>query len=491
MIARWYSTLRHLSFEQALLGGTILLLAWAPLPLGSNRLWSESLLSLGVALLLVGCTANAWRKGGFGISPDRIAVPAALFGVAIVWVFVQWTPYTPAFLHHPIWAMASGALETEIPGRITANPAATLTSAAGLLGYAGLFWVSLQLSASRRRALTLVKAIALIGGFYAWYGIVAFLLGNSTILIYEKWEYLDSLTSTFVNRNSFATYAGIGLICSLSVLLRSTMPIFHSSARTRVKLSQAAEIIFKNHLIYLVAGIGLFAALMLSASRAGIASSFLGLGVLIVLMIRSQRLARHRLIKISSVTLGSFLLAALPFSGLVSERLERVDTSLSENARIEVYRLTLAAISDAPLVGTGLGSFGDIFPYYRDTEVFSPSSWVKAHNTYLETILELGIPAGFSLILSIGILSWMCFREALRRRRFRATPAAAAGAAVLVGLHSGIDFSLQIPAVAATFASLLGASIGLCSHLNTIKAEEQKTVKIDRDPLRQAAGQSL
>ncbi len=43
-----------------------------------------------------------------------------------------------------------------------------------------------------------------------------------------------------------------------------------------------------------------------------------------------------------------------------------------------------------------------------------------------------------------------------RRRRDVIYPSVGLAAAILVGTHSLVDFSLQIPAVAATFALILG-----------------------------------
>ena len=35
------------------------------------------------------------------------------------------------------------------------------------------------------------------------------------ILWFDKLDYVDSLTSSFINRNSYATYAGLGLMATL------------------------------------------------------------------------------------------------------------------------------------------------------------------------------------------------------------------------------------------------------------------------------------
>jgi hypothetical protein len=46
-----------------------------------------------------------------------------------------------------------------------------------------------------------------------------------------------------------------------------------------------------------------------------------------------------------------------------------------------------------------------------------------------------------------------------QRRRDGIYPAIAVAATVLVGVHAVVDFSLQIPAVAVTYAAILGMGV--------------------------------
>ncbi|MEQ9142860.1 MAG: O-antigen ligase family protein [Parvibaculaceae bacterium] len=488
MMAKVVGKLRSLSPEQILLGGTIVLLAWAPLPFGSNRLWSMSLLSIWSAILLAGLSIDAWRTNRRFALPSQLTMSAGFFGFVIAWAFIQWTTWTPGFLHHPVWTLAAETLGAELQGRISVNPASTLHATVTLAGYGALFWVAFNLSRKPGHAFTIVKAVALIAGIYAWYGLAVFVSGNESVLLYQKWEYPGALTSTFVNANNFATYAGIGLVCASALILRGIRPVLRSPTRTRVKVVQATEIALSGHGIYVFVAFGTFAALMLTGSRAGISSAFVALFLLLFLMLRSRRMSRGRLVRVGGAALVMLLLAALPLSGLVTERLTRPDTALTENARFDVYRLTVTAISDTPLLGTGYGTFADVFPSYRDSTVFTPSYWRKAHSTYLETVLELGIPAGLALIIAVAWVVWLCFTDALRRKRYRALPASATAAAVLAGLHSSIDFGLQIPAIAATLSALLGASIGWCTELDDAKTRQNPKSRIDKDVSAMGAG---
>jgi O-antigen ligase len=115
---------------------------------------------------------------------------------------------------------------------------------------------------------------------------------------------------------------------------------------------------------------------------------------------------------------------------------------------------------DAPFLGMGYGTFEDIFPMYRDASI-GPlwGIWDKAHNTYLEVLQGLGLPMGFVFIASVAFLVFLCFRGALTRQRDAIAPAVAASASVIVGLHSLVDFSLQMQAVALTWMALLGLGV--------------------------------
>ena len=60
------------------------------------------------------------------------------------------------------------------------------------------------------------------------------------------------------------------------------------------------------------------------------------------------------------------------------------------------------------------------------------------------------------LVAAVGYVGLCCLVGARRRRRDALYPALGAAATALVACHALVDFSLQIPAVAAWFATLLG-----------------------------------
>jgi O-antigen ligase len=118
--------------------------------------------------------------------------------------------------------------------------------------------------------------------------------------------------------------------------------------------------------------------------------------------------------------------------------------------RLVYYRTTWQAIWDRPLLGTGYGTYADAFRAYNHAGT-GTYFLDKAHNTYLQLILELGWPAAAALYAGLGLLAFRCLQG-----RSAVYPAVLASCSVLVGVHALVDFSLEMPANAATYALLLG-----------------------------------
>jgi O-antigen ligase len=77
----------------------------------------------------------------------------------------------------------------------------------------------------------------------------------------------------------------------------------------------------------------------------------------------------------------------------------------STNARLQVWQSTIKMALDHPIVGTGWGTFGNIYPAYR-LPIENTTSGFLAHNDYLQFAAEGGFPA---LCLLLGILIALLF----------------------------------------------------------------------------------
>jgi O-antigen ligase len=96
------------------------------------------------------------------------------------------------------------------------------------------------------------------------------------------------------------------------------------------------------------------------------------------------------------------------------------------------------------------------FPAYREDSRGIMQVWERAHNTPLEFAAELGGPAALVVCLiwlaAIALL-WRTYRK---ESDSYALPALAIAVMLLTGVHSLVDFPLQIPGCAIPAGILLG-----------------------------------
>lgn len=451
--------------DAIIFGGLLALVMLAPLPAGGYRPWAWSLLALAASGLLTiwaSAALAAGRDVAASLRPVRVAV--LLYLAALGWAVVQWLPWTPSAWHHPVWAEAADMLGRDLSGRITVNPGATLTGIVRLAGYAAVFLLAFHLSLDRRRARAALVAIAVACTAYAAYGLIA-----------HAWPALriapvalpvpDHLTSVFGNRNSFATYAGLGLVCLLGLILRELHVATAAAGTWRSRLAAGVDLLLGRGVPLVIGLLAIGAALVLTASRGGIVSAAFGLVILLLAGVRARRLSAVAAGLVAVFTLAlSIALVAIWGQGLseragdLAERLLATDgAGVGADTRLLIYGTTWHAAADTPLLGTGLGTFADVFPHYRPAEMLSDLHYDLAHSSYLENLLELGGPGALALVLAVTAGAALCWRGLTRRRRALEFPMIGLGATGVVGLHAWVDFSLQIPAVAMTYALLMGA----------------------------------
>jgi O-antigen ligase len=347
-------------------------------------------------------------------------------------------PFTPASLHHAYWREARAALGLPYAGAISINPGATWNRLTALLAYGGIFWLALQSCRSNARARQVLFALAAGGLLYAAYGLFDFFESGTGVV-----------TSTFVNRNSYATYAGLTLFSGLGLVLGELSR--RAGAGTSLRaiavdlLARLDAPLAMGVLTCLVAG----TALLLTQSR----GAFVALCAALVAFLWSLR--RGAVMTSRAFATATAMSSIALFFGLIwlagEDTLGRFPAADAHALnRLAYYRTTWEAIGDRPLLGTGYGTYADAFRAYNH-----PGTGTyfldKAHNTYLQLIMELGWPAAAALYAGLALLVFRCVQG--QRSVY---PAVLAACSALVAVHSLVDFSLEMPANAATYALLLG-----------------------------------
>jgi O-antigen ligase len=437
----------------------IALVLLAPIPLGCVYPLASTILAVATAaLLLWSGLAGLLRRHreGFGFPHARPALwpIAAPFLAAALWAAVQASPSTPVAWHHPIWDQAADALGVALRGAVSIDPFETLSALMRLLSYGGVFWLSWSLCRTPGRSEQALLAIAAAGGIYAAYALFNVFSGADLVLWYPKTVYSGMASGTFFNRNTYATYAGLGLVCVTALTARAFL----------APLPGAAAAPSARHLRWwlLPAWMLLATALLLSASRGGLISAIAGLVAAAAAFSASPAASRRSRAAAAALLLLLGIAFAALSGGRVAERLASTETAAED--RPIVWALTTDEIARHPWVGVGYGAFEGAFHALRPAQL--GGYFDKAHNTYLEEAMELGVPAAVALTLAAAVAAVGC-AAGLRRAPDvsgddlgRAAAAAAGlGASTLVAVHSVVDFSLQIPAVATAYAFILGAAL--------------------------------
>lgn len=431
----------------------------APLPLGCVDAWSWGLLACLVGLLVLlwaGAVATGRQSPAFGMR--RVWPVVLLFTLVVLWAWLQTRSFTPAAWHHPLWALADSALTWTLPGSISIDPFQTVSAITRLLTYGGIFWLALQYGRRSRRAHRALVVITYAGAIYALYGLIMYFLGLELILFFRKTAYVNDLTSTFVNRNSFATFAGVALVCATGLITVTVTKATAAQSSIAESLLRIIEAIAEKGWLLVVCWLALLLALVLTHSRAGFFSTMLALGAFLVAAGMTRAVDRRLAIGLGGVA-ATVLTLFLMFNG--QQILVRLlETSVAEEERPLVYERVIAAIGDSATIGSGYGTFEEVFRFYRTADILG--TYTKAHSVYLENALELGLPAATALFGVLLCLAVICALGIRRRRRDAVYPCVGLAVTILVAVHSTVDFSLQIPAVAAIYAFLMGIACAQC-----------------------------
>jgi O-antigen ligase len=445
--------------ERVLIWGLAAGLAWVPFWYGSNDLFAwgvNAILFPGLALAYEVSILVRGERHPIGIR--TVALPAGLFAAVLFWVWLQTVAGLPSTLSHPIWSMTAATLGKPIAGSISVNRDFTAQALIELITVASVFWLALQLCRDAARAMFLLRAIAVIVAAYAAWGLAAFALHAGRLPWLESSAAVGYVSSTFINRNSFATYAGMGLVVASALIVQLYRHgVASGYGPWRLRLADFIETTGERGSVLLGCAFLILVALLLSVSRGGIIATGLGLFVLAASTFKRRRRGAAEVLE--TIAFGTVLVAAVflvfgdAFVGKLGER------GLADTNRIAVNALSLRSIRDAPLTGYGLGTFTDIFPLYRDRSISVFGAWEQAHDSYVEMFQGLGLVFGSMLLAGLLILVIRCARGMITRQEHVTFPRVAVACACLVGVHAFVDFSLQIEAVAITFAALLGAGV--------------------------------
>lgn len=392
---------------------------------------------------------------------SRWVFSIALLVLVVVtgWTFVQTIELPSDWLANPAWRAARDLAGVQYAA-ISVEPADTLASILWVALPLVTFLTGLLLCDNDQRARKLLAALGLSAGVIAVFGLLQFSMFPKILIVIEKHAYLDSLTAVFVNRNTAATFLGVGTLLMLTLVRDISRSLSHYPAG-----EPGRNTLFVRSWIYILLLCACFTALMLSRSRAGIFATFVAALIYVPWLVVNWNGSTRRLKpspkwrSVLKLLSAAGLVVVLPavFAGQAILRAQ--ERSLADDDRFCILPGIWRAISDHWLTGTGLGTFRTVFSAYRDPACGIFGIFDRAHNFYLEGFLGLGIMFPVAALLVFAVLARVFRRGLADRRRLRHYVLLGIAATVLVALHAAVDFSLQIPGFAVFFSAFLSAVV--------------------------------
>ena len=401
--------------EYGLLG----LLIFSPLPAGSVYEWSILTIQLAVLVMFLAYVLMRQKPQNGDFLTPALKRPLHLFSWFMGFIFVQFIPL-PKFL---IRLFSPGAYDFQKNYAVDFSgtqfmsfsliPSVTFQKMLELLAYFLLGFLVVKTVTKRRQFIRIFSVLVAVGVFEAFYGMFELYNRNPRILFFKKIHNLDAVTGTFVNRNHLSGY--LEMIIPLAIgLIMARIPLFSVSHLTfRERILRFGE---KGLASNLLTGLGIVlmaVAIVFSKSRSGVfilIFMFILFFGLTSMSFGIPVFKRKRIRTFLQVAFSIIILMSLYIG--IDSTLQRfsLDRILSEGR--PVYWLnTMRTFADYPLFGTGLGTFGALYPNMEGEA--GPLALVHAHNDYLEYLSELGL-VGFSLLLGgilfMGIVSFVIWR---------------------------------------------------------------------------------
>jgi O-antigen ligase len=334
---------------------------------------------------------------------------------------------------HPIWGWAS------LPnGAATIDRSATMIELIKLMGLACFFLLGCLMGARADRMRPALAAILIVGGLWAFMALIRFLTFSGP----RSGSRLDG---GFYTANSAATVLGLLLVLAVVWSVRQ----WRRSDRLRPpeRLSSLAP--------GAAAALLFGACLLLTASRAGIASTAAALAL--VGLWDGLQAGRFRPLR-SAATLILALMGGAYYAVSRTTLTERFG-QVSEDAEVRRTLLDVhwQAFLNSPLTGHGLGSYTWVNNQMTTPQTFPEmSATIVLHNAPVQILEEGGLFGAAPLFLLIATILALTAWHTVRRRSNRLALIGLIAVSVVVIGHSLVDVSLQTPSIAGLWALLLG-----------------------------------
>src|SRR6266436_5840363 len=385
--------------------GICALVTFAVLAHGAVEPWSEAVLEIGAAVLLL---LWAWEVSVGGEYK------------------VVWNPLLWPLLG--LWGVAA----LQLAAGITVYPFQTRIELLKYTALLALFFLCAQSYRKLEHWHGFVWFLLILGFAVSVFAILQHFTFNGKLYWVREIQFGGIPFGPYVNRNHFA-----GLV---ELLIPPGLAILILRAERRDQLPLVA--------LFTLFPIG---ALFLSASRGGILSLFAEIGLLAILIFFRRR-ERKELLAAGMVIVLAMALVSWLGIGRAIERFASYKTlEVNEGRRIEMLHGTWRIFLDHPIAGTGLGTLQKVFPLYET--IYDGLIVNHSHNDYAEVLAETGVIGGLCGLAFLVLLAWTGWKNIVAEKEVMNLAYHVGALVACFGLlvHATVDFNFHIPSNALVF----------------------------------------
>jgi exopolysaccharide production protein ExoQ len=284
-----------------------------------------------------------------------------------------------------------------------------------------------------QKPLTLLLVGACI--FVILLGALQLKTGNQRFFFFDETFGSNELHGTFANRNSAGLFIDIAL-CAL-------IGTFPKGGPSKTWLLGAGVI----SALFLV-------GLVLTRSRSSLMLSLIPLALLVYKAVRSETIQKFPRRAIIRSLVGLALLTASAATLVIeNNQIQRTFSRFDDlqDIRPLIWSDTMVAVKRFWPLGSGIGTFDEVFQVDEALENLGPGRAARAHNDYLEVALESGL-FGLTLLAGWALLLLTSVFRAARSAGHESAPIAALA---LLAFQSILDYPLRNQALLCVAALML------------------------------------
>jgi hypothetical protein len=413
----------------------VALICMSPAILLWDGLIMQGLLA-GIVAVALAITAQALRPGETEFLVSVIRSPAVVAAVPALWVLVQVLPLR--VLANAIWKDAETALGHSVAGTISVDPGASVIALGQYLSVVGIVLLSAAVAVDRQRAEWMLFALTA--------AVVAIALITRTHDLF----FPEVRLPTFARAQAIDCVS-MGTIITAAACIRT----IERYETRRSNPQRSVPLVLWTFVACAAALTICGAAVMLSATREILIATGYGiLAIACVSIIRRFGLGPIGTTAIATLALGAAILLVVYRT---AERGMSVTLALAGASNPSLIALSERVLYDAPLVGTGAGTFAAFAPIYR--QIDDPPPGPTAATAAATLAIEFGKPMFWLItVVTVGAI-FILLRASLQRGRDSFYPAMGGSCLITLLLLAFNNAGLFGTASSSIAATVIGLAI--------------------------------